>query len=523
MRKILEIVKKNFKVLMRSKISAAVIVLGPLVLMLLVGSAFNTANIYDIKIATYSDSYSKLSNELVGLLSDQQFKVNKIDNQEICINSVKQAENHVCIVFPKDLNVNAEGEIAFYVDQSRINLIWVIIDAIGEKVSVKSEQISQELTKVLVDNLDQARNVLGEKKSVLKNLTSDSADAEMKLSTIKDDLTSLNLSSNITNMSTIENEIDSLKNETGGDFEALSSLFGTLRRQITQTTEKLELTSNTIKSKTLELGDLQTTVSSNTIALRDVKDAVNDIVTDINSIEVTDVESIVSPIKTKVEPVSTDKTHLSFLFPALLVLVIMFVSILLASTVVIKEKLSKAFFRNYITPTSSLTFIFGTFLTNILIVAIQLAILFIVIGVFFQRDVITTLANASFLLLLIATIFIFIGMIIGYIFNSEETAMLGAIAVGSIFLIFSNTILPIESIPATLRQIFQFNPFILSEGILKKVIIFKVGLGSLTTDLYLLLGYIVVLFVLLVVIEKITQKTYLLKKYIVRFAKFKRK
>ena len=201
----------------------------------------------------------------------------------------------------------------------------------------------------------------------------------------------------------------------------------------------------------------------------------------------------------------------------------MFVSILLASTVVIKEKLSKAFFRNYITPTSSLTFIFGTFLTNILIVAIQLAILFIVIGVFFQRDVITTLANASFLLLLIATIFIFIGMIIGYIFNSEETAMLGAIAVGSIFLIFSNTILPIESIPATLRQIFQFNPFILSEGILKKVIIFKVGLGSLTTDLYLLLGYIVVLFVLLVVIEKITQKTYLLKKYIVRFAKFKRK
>ena len=259
MRKILEIVKKNFKVLMRSKISAAVIVLGPLVLMLLVGSAFNTANIYDIKIATYSDSYSKLSNELVGLLSDQQFKVNKIDNQEICINSVKQAENHVCIVFPKDLNVNAEGEIAFYVDQSRINLIWVIIDAIGEKVSVKSEQISQELTKVLVDNLDQARNVLGEKKNVLRNLTSDSADAEMKLSTIKDDLTSLNLSSNITNMSTIENEIDSLKNETGGDFEALSSLFGTLRRQITQTTEKLELTSNTIKSKTLELGDLQTT------------------------------------------------------------------------------------------------------------------------------------------------------------------------------------------------------------------------------------------------------------------------
>lgn len=523
MRKILEIIKKNFKVLMRSKVSAAVIVLGPLVLMLLVGSAFNTSNIYDIRIATYSDSYSQLSNELVDLLSDQQFKVNKVDTQEICIESVKQAENHVCIVFPKDLNVNAEGEIAFYVDQSRVNLIWVVIDAIGEKVSVKSEQISQELTEVLVDNLDQARSVLGEKKSVLKNLTSDSADAETKLNTIKDDLGALNLSSNITNMSTIENEIGKLRNETGGNFDELDSLFGILRRQITQTIERLETTTNVIKSKTVELEGLRATVSSNTIALRDVKDAVNDIVSDISAIEVTDVESIVSPIKTKVEPVSTDKTHLSFLFPALLVLIIMFVSILLASTVVIKEKLSKAFFRNYITPTSSLTFIFGTFLTNILIVAVQLFILFVVIGIFFQRDVITTLANASFLLLLIATIFIFIGMIIGYIFNSEETATLGAIAVGSIFLIFSNTILPIESIPVAWRQIFQFNPFILSEGILKKIIIFKVGLGSLATDLYLLFGYMVVLFILLVVIERITQKAYLLKKFIMKFAGFKRK
>lgn len=526
MKKILEIIKKNFKVLMRSKISAAVIILGPLVLMLLVGSAFNTSNIYDIKVATYSDSYSELSNELVDLLADQQFKVSRIDNQEGCINSVKQAENHVCIVFPKNLKVDTESELAFYIDQSRVNLIWVVLDAIGEKINVKSEQISQELTQVLVDNIGKTKDILGEKKNVLKELTAGSAETETKLRTIKDDLIDLNLTSNLTSASEIENISESLEeefNESGGDFDDIDDLLGTLKKQISAIDNKLKAATTTITSKTAELGDLQETISSNTLALRDVKDSVNDLVKDINAIEVTDVESIVSPIKTKVEPVSTDKTHLSFLFPALLVLVIMFVSILLASTVVIKEKLSRAYFRNYLTPTSSITFILGTYLTNILIVIIQLVVLFAVIGIFFQRDVVNTLANASLLLLLIATIFILIGMIIGYIFNSEETATLGAIAVGSIFLIFSNTILPIESIPAGLRQIFQFNPFILSEGILKKIIIFKVGLTSLSTDLYFLVGYIVGLFILLLLIEKLTQKAYLLKKFIYKFARLKRK
>ncbi|MBS3145712.1 ABC transporter permease [Candidatus Woesearchaeota archaeon] len=525
MRKILEIIRKNFKILMRSKISAAIIVLGPLVLMLLVGAAFNTSNIYDIRIAAYSDSYTNLSNSIVDLLSDQQFKVTKIDNQDGCINSVRQAENHICVVFPSDLSVETEGEIQFYVDQSRINLIWVVIDAVSKKVSVKSEQISQELTQVLVDNIAQTKNVLGDKTSVLKDLTSNSADAETKLRTIGDGISEIDLSSNITDVKDLENiskELQAEFNSTGGNFKKLDDLLTTLKTQVSDIQSKIDSASNTLDSKAKEISDLKSTVSSNTLALKGVKDSVDSLVTGINAIQITDVESIVSPIKTKVEPVSTDKTHLSFLFPALLVLVIMFVSILLASTIVIKEKLSKASFRNYITPTSSLTFIFGTYLTNILIVIIQLVVLFAVIGLFFQKDVVNTLANASILLLIIATIFIFIGMIIGYAFNSEETSTLGSIAIGSIFLIFSNTILPIESIPETYRQIFQFNPFILSEGILKKIMIFKVPLLNLTTDLYILGGYILGLFVLLLIVERATQKAYLVRKFIVKFRKLKK-
>ena len=42
------------------------------------------------------------------------------------------------------------------------------------------------------------------------------------------------------------------------------------------------------------------------------------------------------------------------------VMIIMFVSILLASTLIISEKISKAHFRNFITPTNDFVFVLGT-------------------------------------------------------------------------------------------------------------------------------------------------------------------
>ena len=71
--KLIEIIKKNLRLLIRSKSSALIVLFGPLLLILLISMAFNTSSLYDIKIGTYSDSYSELSNSIINNLNKNEF------------------------------------------------------------------------------------------------------------------------------------------------------------------------------------------------------------------------------------------------------------------------------------------------------------------------------------------------------------------------------------------------------------------------------------------------------------------
>ena len=112
-------------------------------------------------------------------------------------------------------------------------------------------------------------------------------------------------------------------------------------------------------------------------------------------------------------------------------------------------------------------------------------------------------------LLLVATVFILIGMFLGFIFNSEETANLGAISIGSILLFFSNAILPIETLPVGIRDIAKFSPFVLSVSVLKRIMLFgsnfTSSFSSISIEIYMLLCFIVIFFVLAFLAREITK------------------
>jgi ABC-type polysaccharide/polyol phosphate export permease len=106
---------------------------------------------------------------------------------------------------------------------------------------------------------------------------------------------------------------------------------------------------------------------------------------------------------------------------------------------------------------------------------------------------------ALYPLFIISTLFIFLGMCIGYLFHSSETATLGALFVVSISMLLSNTVLPIESIPIYLQHIIGYNPFVVGEIALKKLMLFDFGIGEIsesiiilwiTTIIFIILSYI---------------------------------
>ena len=107
-------------------------------MMMLIGFAFNTTSIFDIKVGTYSSSYSELSDSIVTKLQDDKFRVLKIDSEETCIEKIKSGDLHVCTIFPANLNIKSTDKITFYVDQSRLNFVYIILDRISSKIATKS-------------------------------------------------------------------------------------------------------------------------------------------------------------------------------------------------------------------------------------------------------------------------------------------------------------------------------------------------------------------------------------------------
>ena len=182
---------------------------------------------------------------------------------------------------------------------------------------------------------------------------------------------------------------------------------------------------------------------------------------------------------------------------------------LVSSTTIIEEKSSKAFFRNFITPTSNALFIVGNYLSNLLIVLSQIFIIFLALYIFSEAAVSPDiLTNLSIIILLTASVFILLGMLIGYLFKSGETSNLAVMSLACILLFFSNTILPLETLPIAIRSIVAYNPFILAADALKEILLFKAPLAAISFQFYTLLIYIGVFIVLIYVVRLFSKRRY---------------
>jgi len=524
--KLYTLVMKDIKLLIRSKSSSLIIIFGPLLLIFLVGMAFNTSSMHDLKIATYSSEYSKLSNSITQSLQDEQYSTIKTDILEDCIDGVRLGKFHACAVFSPKMTIgNAAGNtITINVDESRMNLAHMLEVTIQKKVSTETTKISEGLTGNIVATMFNARDVLTEKKELVKRLTSSTSDNILKVSGLKDDMENIDLAYNKSevNYTDVRQDYDAVKAKISAYpaclaaipaddpvIEAVDESINYLKIGVDSIVDKFDSVVTTKESSLEDLSSLKDALQTETDDLNTLRNTLTALVAGIEGVEVTDVESIVSPVTTNIDSVASKKTHLGYMFPTFIILIVMFISLLLAVTVTVREKLSKAFFRNFIMPTSDFLFMVGGYLTNILIIAFQWIILFIA-AIFFLPELKGLIVPMAIVLLIVSTVFILIGMFIGFIFKSEETATLGAISAGTLMLFFSNTILPIETLPVGIREIARFNPFVLSETVLKRIMLFGANFtpssfSAISLEIYMLLCFAVMFFVLAFVAREVVK------------------
>jgi hypothetical protein len=104
-RKLLKVIQKNFKLIIRSRTSALIIIFGPLLITLLVGMAFNNAALYSINIGIYSPTYNDFVQSFIDRIEEAQFKIEQLESKDICIESIRQGTSNICMIFPEDFEV----------------------------------------------------------------------------------------------------------------------------------------------------------------------------------------------------------------------------------------------------------------------------------------------------------------------------------------------------------------------------------------------------------------------------------
>ena len=497
--KLISLIQKNFRLIIRSRSSALIVVFGPLLLILLMGIAFNTANVYGIRVGYLSENEGELVKSILTELQNKQFSTLKSNTKEECLDGIKSGLFHICAYFTQDFGINI-GELIFYVDPSRVNLVYMIMDAVSAGVQAKTKEVGGELVQSVVESLEKTEASIQDKRNILPKLVEDYKNTQSSLKSALADLSGIDLAFNIEDFRLFElkNKIRDLQGDTTGATTIALDLEEQLKLFVNKANNAGSV-KNKAYSKVAEVNNI---IEGNINILASLDSSLQSIMNDINLIKRGNVQKIVAPINTRVEHVTGEKTFLNYLFPTLVAMIIMFVSILLASMLEIRERSAKIFFKNFITPTSNAIFIFSNYLTNLLIVFLQLIILFVAALIFTKEQLISVLGSIFVILLIVTSVFILLGMIIGNIFRSEETNMIASISIGFILLFFSSTILPIETLPGVIKSVANFNPFYISQNILSKVMLFHVGLAGIMNSILILLGTLAVLIVIMSLIRK---------------------
>lgn len=505
--KMTHVILKNYKMVIRSRTSALIFFFGPLFIIFMVCMGFNTSSLHNINVAVFSEAYSPLAEDLITNLSGGDYNILRLGSEAECIESIKINGNHICAIFPKNmvLDNSANNNIQIYVDDSRINIANMLIDKLASKVSTQSKQISIGVVSQMLGALDDINKEVEVGKVGVSGLVSSNKDEQTKIQTALEAIDQFDFTVIAIDTSTIDTAISEIKDDynlSSSAFSSLESAIGVLKTEYASRGTKL----NAAKEKASTVQEKAQAVKSSLIAdpakIGAVEGSFTKIRGNVDAVKVTNVESIVSPLKTTVRPIAKNRSYLVYVLPPLLTLLVMLVSLLMSSTSIIREKQSSAYFRNFVTPTNDITFMMGQYLTDISILAVEIIIMLGVSSIFVSGVSLKMYALSGLILLIIASIFIFLGITLGYLFNTSESVTVGAMIFGIVTLVFSNTLLPSEALSGFLRTIVKFNPYVIGEGIVKQLLVFE----SISMQyLYWMLIYVAAFAIVALLVHKLKE------------------
>ncbi len=551
---------KNLLVIFRNKSSALITVFGPLILILIIGLAFTSSPNNKLSVGVHTPEKTELAERFINNLGDEGFFIERFDNVESCIKSIKAGSTQACISFPKDFVIrnNKTNNITFYVDNSRINLVYEIIGHVSENIDVETSEISNDLAKRVIAILTKTGNGIDAaigKTALLKqhgnqinslsdelvsdlesidlgevSFSDDDLETQFELSKsliddykvesrkiirkARDFFGSVNSSVDVSDLKKAVNDFESFVNSSDDSVsffsDGFSQALNNLRSAIDLFNNKLSSASSQRDDVVENIGSIRDEVDSLESDVDSLKSDLQLLVDRINDLKVTSSKTISNPVRVNIEEVVSHKNRLAIVFPYLLILVIMFIGLILPSTMIVVDKQSKASFRTFTTPVRDWVFMMGYFITSFIIISLQV-ILVSAIAYLFIGSVLFNNFGVSLLIVLLSMVFfIWFGMIIGYLVSTQEGVVIISVSLASIMFFVSNLVIPLETFPRNIQFLLSLNPYYFASEALRMNLILSVAFDEIKKHVYYLLAYGLISILLTVFINKVSKSRLLI-------------
>jgi hypothetical protein len=509
------ILKRNLDIILNAKLSFLIIFLGPVILMLVAGAILQDTSLKNLDIGIYTYNSSDLTQDdfLQGFqqnlyaggstvhieqsLSDCEDRVLKME-YNACV-EINKSEEYVPV---QNMNFGTlktpSYELTTHVDYSQTGSAWKIISTIQGAAEKKYSEMTQQKIDALVSQIDTIITNLGVQRDSITSIRTELASIQTNLQLMTTNLDKINNENLLIfqEASNINNKLTQLD----AAYPAGIPITDQVRTSLTTIQSNSNMINAYLIGEQTDTGSVSQRLLTLDSNLADVQTNMGSVISDWNQLKQTQTSQVSTPIIYKSQSISGSAAYnvaqlgfIDYLFPSFLMFFMIFVCLIFPTNLIIRERTSNSQIRNMTSKTSGLKFGINNFLSCVLIIITQVVILLLISQFFLKADIFFKTVSILTLVVISVCILSLLGMLLGYLFNKFESAIIASISVSIIMLILLPGITPTSVLPPTISPLIKvFLPVIL-ENKLRTLIIFGAPLSFSFTEILSMLGTLGVL------------------------------
>jgi len=532
--KIYSIFRKNLKTVSRNWVYFVILIICPILLILISGALLNSVNFVNLKVGfvnqdpTYQFDLSSFKYvKPYTSLTDCVYDLTNF-NVGMCVFVKEDNGKHNVEIYLDNTKRIAELFVKQFISEKILREQTAVMEQTSEyinsKLSLYSTSIAsskQELNNTF-NELDEQEKQLREYHENFTRMKRSFDDVYWRLKALETDIKSLgdrikstseSLENNLSHFNSkkqeIEAQISNLKTFLSGKLPAddysyvsssLNSILSSLNDisnnlnsletdftspSLAQALDDIDLLFSQLDSLKQLLDNLDKDLQEAIIRTQNAKIRVNNFIAQLNmgEEEIKEISKATSSKNVFVSfkgafSISQDIVFLSF--PLLVSIIIAFTSVVLSNMFILKQTSESSYIREAMSPTRDFSFLLANYLANLFFIAIQISALFLIGFYLFRIDLSNNFYLLTLAIFLASSVFIFIGMSLGYMIKTSSLSMLLAIFAVIILFIFSEVLAPTNLVSPLIKFLIDLNPFVILKDLLFNILILNLPFGSLT-------------------------------------------